>query len=350
MALFQRLRMKIWNKQLKPSLQLTLLKRLARALSNGYTLLSALETLKWDNQLRPIAIDAINLLKNGHPIDHVFEKLQFHPIISTYLYFAKEYGDLEESILKCVDIYEKRIEYTKKFTQVIRYPIILISIFSILFFFIQYSVLPNLLNLLQQSNQDTPFLTAALTLTTTIYYTFIVLVSCLLIMRWIWIVSRNKIPIESQLYFIKLIPFYRDYIRLNTSFLFSTHVSSLLKTGLSIKDVLAILARQHKLPILTHYANILTDGLTKGFPLHSLMDQLGLINPQLASIFQKNIDAETLEKDLSIYASYLTDEMNQNVQKAITYIQPIFFTGLGFVIILIYMSLMLPMYQFIETL
>jgi competence protein ComGB len=36
--------------------------------------------------------------------------------------------------------------------------------------------------------------------------------------------------------------------------------------------------------------------------------------------------------------------------KAITYIQPVFFVLLGCIIILIYLSLMLPMYQIIQTL
>lgn len=350
MALFQRLHMKNLNRYLNSSIQLSFLKRLTRALSNGYTLLAALETLKWDNRLRPVANEAINLLKNGKTIDYVFEKLKFHPIISTYMYFAKEYGDLEESILKCVEIYEKRLEYTKRFTQVIRYPLLLIVIFSILFFFIQYSVLPNLLTLLQQNNPDDPFINYFITLSSVIYYACLALVFCLLIIRWVWHVMKDKIPIEKQLHFILAIPFYRSYVKLNTSFLFSTHMSSLLKTGLSIKDVLAVLARQQKLPILTHYADFLTNGLKSGYPIYVLIHQLELINPQLASIFQKNTDANTLEKDLTIYAIYLTDELNQKIQKAITYVQPIVFIGLGLIIILIYMSLMLPMYQFIETL
>ena len=153
MVLLQKLHLKITNRKVNSTIQLNFLNRLSKSLSNGYSLLAALETLKWDNKLRKLVDEVIILLKRGYSLDQALEQQAFHPIITTYLYFAKDYGDLETSILKCVENYEKRLQYAKKFTQVVRYPIILIIIFSFVFFFIQHSVLPNLLMLFHQNNQ-----------------------------------------------------------------------------------------------------------------------------------------------------------------------------------------------------
>ncbi|WP_026906685.1 type II secretion system F family protein [Paucisalibacillus globulus] len=350
MVSFQKIHMIVFKQTVKASVQLNFLKRLSRSLSNGYTLLSALDTLKWDKNLRDISNKIILLLKDGKSLDQALDELSFHPIITTYLYFAKEYGDLEASIIKCVELYEKRLEYTKKFTQVVRYPIILITVFSFVFFFIQHSVLPNLLILFQQNDQNSQGFSVAINLISFIYYSFITLLIACIFFKVLWNYVETIVPFQIQLKIFELIPFYRSYLKLNTSFLLSTHIATLLKTGLSIKDVLAILSNQQKLPILSHYSTILMRGLNQGQYIYVILDQFTFINPQLASIFQKNSNVDSLEKDLTTYATFITDELNQKIMKAITYIQPIFFILLGFIIILIYLSLMLPMYQIIQTL
>jgi competence protein ComGB len=346
---FQNLRTKILKPRVRATIQLNFLKRLSRSLSNGYSMLSALETLKWDKNLYYLADEVSKHLKNGHSLDFALDKMHFHPIITNYLYFAKDYGNLEESIEKCLVLYERRLENTKKFTRAIRYPIILIILFSIAFFFIQHQVLPNLLNLFQQNEQDASIVQLAINISSISYYSVITLILVALVTRWIWHYMKIKIPIEKQIHIYRLLPIYRSYVRLNTSFLFSTHVESLLKTGLSIKDVIAVLSTQQKLPIIMHYAKHITKGLNQGIPLGHIMGQLNFISPQLASIFQKNSNSDSLEKDLATYSSFLTDELNERIVKVITYVQPIFFILLGLIIILIYLSLMLPMYQFIET-
>ncbi|WP_042145913.1 competence type IV pilus assembly protein ComGB [Paucisalibacillus sp. EB02] len=348
MVLYQKLRMNVTKQKIKPSMQLNLLKRLSRSLENGYTLLTALETLTWDRNLEEISNKIIHLLKSGQTLDQALDELAFHPIITTYLYFAKEFGDLETSIIKCVELYERRLEYAKKFTQIIRYPFVLVAIFSFVFFFIQHSVLPNLLTLFQQN--DSNGIPIAITIISLAYYGFILLLIACVLVRLLWKYVKVRIPIDLQIKLLSVIPIYRSYLRLNTSFQFSTHFGSLLKTGLSIKDVLAILSKQQKLPIVAHYATTLMSGLNQGHHVSILMKQFTFINTQLASIFQKNSNTESLEKDLSTYSTIITDELNQKIMKAITYIQPIFFILLGIIIILIYLSLLLPIYEIIQTL
>ncbi|MBC5637199.1 type II secretion system F family protein [Ornithinibacillus sp. BX22] len=341
--------MKRFNKKLNISTQLTFLKRLSRALTNGYPLLAALETLKWDKSLFHLSEDIIHHIKRGYTLDQSLEKLSFHPIITSYLFFAKEHGDLDASITKCLAIFEKRIHHLKKFTQVIRYPIILLIVFSIAFLFIQHSVVPNLLTLFQQHEQNSFIIHSAIRLSSLLYYSTILILIILFIMYWIWKQIKATIPIGLQIKIYRSTPLYRNYLTLNTSFLFATHVESLLKTGLPIKDVLTILSKQEKLPLLSYYSTQLTNGLNHGVPISQLMTELTFISPQLASIFQQNSNADTLEKDLATYSAYITEEINEKIVKFITYIQPVFFILLGLVIILIYLSLLVPMYQFIET-
>ncbi|MEN2765997.1 competence type IV pilus assembly protein ComGB [Ornithinibacillus xuwenensis] len=349
MGLFQKIHLKTNKQQVSTQLQLRFLQRLSRVLSNGYSLLSALETLRWDKTLHTITNPIIADLKSGLSIDQSLEKLRFNEFITTYLFFAKEYGDLESSIKKCVDIYEERIRYQQKLTQVIRYPIILLIVFSFVFFFIQQSVIPNILLLFQNSHQKLSAITFSVFISSVIYYSFITLMLLIILTKWLWKRFKSKFPISSQIKIYTTIPIYRSFLKLNTSYQFSTHMSSLLRTGLSLKDVLIIISKQTKLPILSHYATIIADGLNQGIHAADIVLELPLMKAQLAEIFQKNINTNTLQKDLEIYAIFLTDELNKRILKSITYIQPIFFMALGLVIICIYLSLILPMYHYMET-
>ncbi|WP_047979926.1 competence type IV pilus assembly protein ComGB [Ornithinibacillus contaminans] len=350
MGLFPKIRMKIPDPRLPSSIQLHFLKRLASVLSSGYMLLDALETLTWDKATRSIADEISHHLKNGVTIDQAFELVRFNPLITSYLFFAKEYGDLEESITKCFEIYEERIKHMKKFTQVIRYPVILLVIFSIMFFFIEHTVLPNLLNVFQQSAQDPSNLTIFIHLISVFYYLCAGFLLLVLLIRLFWSAYKAKIPIPQQLKLFDVIPLFRNYIRLNTSYQFATHVSSLLKTGMPIKEVLAILSKQNKLPILSYYATMLTNGLNQGAPISHILTDFSFINPQLAAIFQKNNHVDSLVKDLAVYAAFTMEELNQKIIKSLTYLQPIFFIILGVVIVMVYLSIMWPMYQMIDTL
>lgn len=337
------------SKRLSIDLQLRFLNRLARLLKNGYPLLEALEIIKWDDKLAPISTNVIRLLKNGYTIDHALDELKFHPDISSYLYFVKNSGDLEENIQKCILIFEDKLKYIKKFKQTIRYPVILFMIFFILLTFLQQTVLPSFIEIFQLSDESTSTISLSLTLINIIINTVFIIVTITGLIAILWYVMKIKLTIEQKLKVYNRIPIYRTFLTIQTSFLFATHLSSLLKTGLPIKNILTILADQEKLPILSYYASRLTDELSQGIYINTLLTKLDFITPQLSIIFQKNADSDALEKDLSVYAEHLTEELHRKLVKLLVTIQPIFFVILACFIVFIYIALMWPMFQLIKT-
>src|SRR5690625_3502183 len=136
---------------LSEAVQLVLLKRLHRLLNNGYSLISALDALTWDKSMEKPVETIKYHLKAGDHIDVAFHKAAFHETIVAYLYFVRINGDLQNSISKCIHIVEQRLSYKKKFSQVLRYPLILCVIFLTLLFFIKTSILPSFMDLFQMN-------------------------------------------------------------------------------------------------------------------------------------------------------------------------------------------------------
>ncbi|GAB3051158.1 competence type IV pilus assembly protein ComGB [Virgibacillus ainsalahensis] len=349
MDIYPKRLLKIRKTKLPNEIQLRFLKRLNRLLINGYPLVNALEVIQWDKQLEDSARQIISSLKNGSSLDQAFDKAAFHHSITAYLYFVRANGDIQESINKCIEMYEYRMKYVKKFKQIIRYPLILLFIFSILLYFIKQSVLPSFANIFQTSTEASATVNLSIMIIDYLSTLVILCTIIILIGIMVWYVIKRKIIIEQQIKFYNALPIYRKFLRLQTSFLFATHFSMLLKTGMPFKEILTHMSNQTKLPIISYYSNLIREELTRGFPISNLLSQMSLLENQLTSIFQKNVDVYDLEKDLRIYAEMITEEIQRKTVKVITFVQPVFFIILAGFIIFIYMTLMWPMFQLIKS-
>ncbi|MCJ0930875.1 type II secretion system F family protein [Virgibacillus halodenitrificans] len=351
MAIFLRKIIRCFKKKdkLAPALQLNFIRRLHRLLLNGYTLLDGLKIIKWDTQLSTAADNISLSLQNGCTIDEAFEKAHFHPIVVDYMSFVKSNGDLEGSIGKCVDMFSDRLKYTRKLSQMIRYPLILLTIFSLLLIFIKQSVLPSFIDIFQTSEEASSTVVISM-ITIEVFFTIAVLLLIILIIVVIfWQFTRHKFSIENRIALYSRLPFYRTILKLQTSFQFATHFQTLLKAGMNYKDILLQMKQQKKQPIIAYYSDLLIDELSRGFYISSLLSQFSFLDKQLVAIFQKNNDSLELEKELSLYAEWLSESIQTKLMKSITYFQPLFFIIVACFIIFIYIILMWPMFQLITT-
>lgn len=330
-------------------LQLRFLKRLSRLLLEGYPMIEALEVIKWDKQMIAISNEVISSLKNGSSLDAALEVSNFHSTITDYLYFVRPNGDIQLNLDNCINMYEERLKYVKKFQEIARYPLILLFVFSILLFFIKQSVLPSFSELFQSSSDASQTISLFINI---IEYSGIfvgIFLVILLIVLSFWHFNKNKLTIKRQINIFNKIPVYRTFISLQVSFQFSMYLSTMLRSGMPLREVLASMAEQKKQPIISYYAALMTKELSLGLGLTSLLLKFHFLDERISLIFRKNTDIKALEKDLSVYADLLTDELERKTLKILTLVQPVIFIILACFVVFIYMTLMLPMYQLIKT-
>src|SRR5699024_8096250 len=144
--------------------QVFFLKRLDRLLEHGYSFIEALEMMEMDASLQLTPQSISETLKSAKNINIAFETANFHTTIISYLYFVRLNGNIHVSIKKCVAMCEHRIKYSKKFKQVIRYPIVLCIVFFLLLFFIKTTVLPSFSQIFQSSSESAHTVVISITL------------------------------------------------------------------------------------------------------------------------------------------------------------------------------------------
>lgn len=342
--------MKFTSKErLKEGVQLLFLQRLHYLLSMGYSILDALEVMKWDESLKPICEKVIVHLRKGMRIDKALEKANFHESVVAYLYFVSVNGNLLFSLEKCIMMFEHRMTYVTKFSRMIRYPIVLMIFFTILLIFLKQSVLPTFIELFRMSKDSSHTVLFSLLFIDLFTMIIFTILGIILISFLVWNKIKHNIPIENKIKLYQKIPIYRTFLTMQTSYYFSTHLSMFLKAGMSLKDILKSISKQDKLPIIRYYANLMMEQLSQGRRVDHLLMALPLIEKQLGYIFQKNEDAHSLERDLIAYSNYIADQIERKVMRMIHFVQPTFFTILALFIIFIYVSLMWPMFQVIKT-
>ncbi|WP_158589710.1 MULTISPECIES: competence type IV pilus assembly protein ComGB [Clostridia] len=329
--------------------QLRFLKRLHHLLTNGYPIIEALDSIAWDKRFSDFATHIMNELTTGASFDQALKKASFHPSITNYLAFAMSNQNLSENIKRSFQMFEQRLIYRSKFRQAIRYPILLLFIFLPILFMLKQIVIPSFIDLYRGTPGSSAILVIAMTLIDWLLLLLIITTAALCIFAIGWNYFKRNIPIDKQVTFYARLPIYRNFLTVQTSFLFATQFSTLIQTGLPFKAILQQMMYQKKQPLISYYARLMTAQLTEGRQLPSLLSQLRFLDTPLANIFQKDSNTATLEKDLNVYAESLMEETERRILKMLTYIQPVFFIIIGCFVLFIYMTLMWPMFQLIKT-
>ncbi|WP_112181299.1 MULTISPECIES: type II secretion system F family protein [Paraliobacillus] len=323
--------------------------RLARLLEQHYTLLDALVAMQWNQKWENHSKEIITTLKEGNSITLALERAKFDSQIISFLFFSMAHGDIRKALKQSIQLISQQLTLIQKFKQAIRYPFVLFIMFILLLYFIKTSVYPSFIQLFSSTAYTSDLTIFSIRLINVLFTVFIICFVAISLGFLYWIYVKKNLSIETKLIIYERIPLIKKVIRLHTTFLFSLHLSSLLQAGLSLKECFEVLSKQQQLPLLSYYCDILMQGLQRGQAISTILPSCTLLEHDINAIFQKNVTNNLLIKDLKMYADFLIELIEIKVKKIITRIQPIFFVVMALSIIFIYLSLLLPMFQLINT-
>lgn len=333
--------------------QVLLIKRLARLLAHGYSLQNALTLMSYDPHQGKMAFTIKHFLKDGTSLSEAFKALNFSSYIVSFIYFSNASGQLDQRLKQCAFILEQQEVNRKKIQKVIRYPLILFSILIFLLIFIKIALIPNFSQLYHSMqtgvNETRPaVLMWSITVLNNTVSIISITVFIILAGSLSWMILRYRLDIKKKVNLYKFIPIYRNFKSLSTTVSFSLHFSSLLDAGLTIKQSLQIIKSQPYLPILSFYSQSIIQALEKGVMLPEALNDLPLIKKEVASIVRRGIDEGDIEQDLKLYADLLIESFHERINQLISLVQPLFLIIFGVLIVILYLSILLPVMQWIQ--
>lgn len=328
------------------------LTRIGLLMKRGYSLSNSLElyALNERKEIQMQIAKILEQLKSGDRIYEILDRFQFPSDIVASLYFFERY-DLPEGFIHSGQFLEKRETFKSKLQKILQYPLFLVWLTSFMVYLLFRYLIPQFSKLYDSIGSTLPKASQLIILTVkTLPYFFIIggiLIIIFITLRYIKL--RNKSP-RTKLFYLLRFPVIRTFTKLFVTHRFSLNLSSLLHSGVSINEAIQIFEQQTYSPFLKQEANEIKYRLVSGEALEEIMNEREPYQKELAAIIKHGQISGNLADELMIYAEMLFLKIEEHVMKTLNIIQPIIFTIVGFIILLMFLAVMLPMLQFIQSL
>ncbi|EMI9085756.1 MULTISPECIES: competence type IV pilus assembly protein ComGB [Bacillus] len=339
---------KIWSL----SDQVVLLKRLGELLEKGYSLLQALEFLRFQLPLeKKVQLQRmIDGLKDGKSLHDSFHQLMFHQEMLSYLFYAEQHGDISFALQQGSALLYKKVKYRKDMMKIMQYPMFLAFFLIIMIFVFNRILLPQVDMVYSSFGSTAPLLTEQILSTIKLLpylmfsTIFIFMIGCSLYMFYF-----RKLPHMQQVKIMLRIPLIKTFLIIKHSHYFATQLSGLLHGGLSVLEALTIMMEQKYHPFFQYEAGRIERQLIAGEPLQSIIAKSGYYEKELSYIITHGQANGNLAIELGDYSDLIMEKMEQKIKRMLVIIQPILFTCIGGIVVLMYLAMIMPMFQMMNS-
>lgn len=325
-----------------------LLNRLAQLLDDGFSLQDALKFMAQyeEEPLRSKIWALYDDLLEGEPFIDGLLKIGYsrEALMSVILY--EKNGRLSEGLFLAADILKRKNDLITQMKRHFRYPIFLLLFIFFMMYVMYFYTIPQFQTYFEQLDQELPLMTELFlilmnVMTNLAVFIPIVVIALLIIFKW-YKTNRSSAEIICRL--VKL-PHIRQYIMKLVSLGFCMHLSPLLESGMSLKNSLHFCGENSLSLFFQHECQRISEELRNGISLDSSLKSTGFYSIELASVIQHSQGRNTLGRDLYHYQQYLYKNLLEFMQKRIHQFQFSLYFVVGVFILVLFLSILLPMYQ-----
>ncbi|RST61436.1 competence type IV pilus assembly protein ComGB [Siminovitchia terrae] len=327
------------------------LTKISEMLEKGFTLRESLDFLGRTNEGRMGMFQSMtHALQSGQPIFEVFYMEGFDHQACTQLYFAERHGYLVAALKESGEYLRRKDDQRKKLVRLLQYPVILAAALIIVSLLLQTLLLPRF-QMFYDSMGYKPNFTLSIFLhimqTFPIYFLFTMIVALTGGTYFFKFLSK-KSALERAVFFSR-IPGIQTYYKLYQTVFLAREWSFLLKSGFSINEIIQIMQKQEFHPLLKESAIEIRDMLTFGYSFSEAVSNLGFVEEELMVIVAHGEKSGKLEGELMFYSQFCLQRLEEKFLKVFLFIQPLVFALIGLMVIAIYLSIFLPMFEVIDS-
>ena len=322
-------------------------------LERGYSLAAAIRLQSY--QQPRFIYERINCilsdLSHGNPIADVLYTHGFSRDVCSYLYFSEKRGDLAEGFKESGRLLNFRDKQKRSIEQLLRYPLLLIWIFGVMFYITINHLLPSFERIYASMNLPQPFIIKALlTFSGHFYFILLIVMIIVLTLSVLFFLLNKYLTPTTKVHLLIRIPLISSFTKMSLTYLFSLHFGGLLRIGMSVNETLKMVATQDYQPFFRDEAVALERKLTHGSALEELIAKRPFYLKELVAVINNGNAYGRLGWMLSDYSHLILKKMEGKIKRAMSYIQPIFFLLFGGLIILLFLAMMLPIFNMMNGL
>ena len=261
---YERRKMQLQNKPI-------FLERLAELIQEGYTFNEGVSLLLPHHikMFKPILITVENDLKNGYGVTAILQRLGYSTQTLLPVAIAEVDGQIVRALKGMADRLKKKEEKQKKFKKLLIYPSILFIFILTLLLAFRTFFLPHMEMLTASRLENAAGLTKVLPILVTKIPDFSLLVTFLVV--GIGIIGNfvyKKLKPAQKIRMLLSIPVFGNIFLMRITRDFSGELGSLLDSGLSIQNALAVLVNQQMDEVLSEVASNVKTQVVFGESFH----------------------------------------------------------------------------------
>ncbi|MBU5214329.1 competence type IV pilus assembly protein ComGB [Heyndrickxia oleronia] len=327
------------------------LNRIGEMLENGFTLAEAidfLQHLKSNSKINPndILVD----LQNGIPLYEVLNRKKFDKKVCAQLFFADQHGKLSYALKESGTYLAKKHHDQVTMMKLFQYPLLLIFLLAFVLQLLKNFLLPQFELLYSSMNYQPTFTVSFLIslMKNSQFYLLMILILIICVSFFIYLLFRKKNPIE-RAEWICHIPFVHFYYKLYISHFLAREWSFLLQGGFSVHEILDMMSTQNFKPLIREIAFTIRKELKFGYSFSNALSRLKFLDQQFITITIHGEKNGRLDDELQFYSRFCVKQLEEKIQKIFRLLQPIMFIFIGILVISVYLSILLPMFEMIDS-
>jgi len=159
------------------------------------------------------------------------------------------------------------------------------------------------------------------------------------------VVMLKKVPKLKRLYLLTHIPVLGHIMRLNLEQSICFHIGYLLRSGVSLVVVSKFCQQHPQYWLCQLVGKSVSDNWQEGKSLLEGLNQVSYMSDEAKALFLRGSTSKKVGDDLIKVANQLTPRIDQRIQIVLAYVQPLLFLVIGLLVILLYMMLLMPLYD-----
>lgn len=331
--------------------QARFLKRTGELLSRGYSLAEAIESMTFylEKKRKDEVKRSLEKLREGFPLYLILAELHFKKDLVSYVYFAEQHGGLARTLTEGSDMVLKREADYQRLKRLAAYPIFLIFLTFILFYFVNRILLPKFNSLFLDMNLTPNIFMETISVAASILpFALYFLLSLITLLALYYMFSFKKLhPLLQKTRIVK-IPFAGKFIRLLYSHYFSVQLSYLFSGGLSVLDALKVFEQNIHEPFSREIGKDMISKLAAGQDFDRAIGVYPFFEAELAMIIRHGQKNGKLDQELYFFSRHCLKELEEKSEKTMKTVQPILYSFIGLLVVSLYLSILLPMFQMMK--
>ncbi|WP_226569930.1 competence type IV pilus assembly protein ComGB [Bacillus stratosphericus] len=331
--------------------QAEFLSKLSQLIQAGYTLIDALTmvNIQLTKKQQMLLTPGIQLLLEGEPFYVVLERLHFQREVIAILCFSEKHGSLARALEQSSRFLEKKVLQLDTFKRMLRYPIFLIFTVLVVLILVQQMIIPQFSLLYSSMDSRMSWLIQGMFGLFQFLYAFLLIIACMCICLtgYYYVFFKKKSTLE-KLRVISRLPMLYKGMQLMHTYLFSLQLSGLLQAGLSIYESLQAFKQQSYLPFLQEISEQMIRDLRNGETMEHQVSGSPFFERHFAAVIKHGEASGMLAREMYTYSQFLLENAELKIEKWVSWLQPAIYGLTAFLILIVYLSILLPMYQLME--